>query len=194
MNSKSLGCLLVGVFLIYVSGCAGIDVKEGKAITSVDLRAMQTREFDTTRKVAMKAVIEMFQDLGLTINEINDEYGIVSTKEGPLNFSPKTEGSVTLLGMYIPVPGGLSETGQGAANIEEIGDDRISIRVNFNKIASTTTTTADTTTPNLVDFLIGRRAQAKTTTSSATTAVTDENFYRVVFERIEKSIFLRENR
>ncbi len=186
--------VVITVVSALLSGCGGINVEEGKAITTVDLRAMQTREFDTTKEVAIGAVIEMFQDLGLVVDELNEKFGLVSTKAGPLNFNPKTEGSINVLGLYLPTPGNQSEDGQGSANIQETGKSGVRIRVNFNKIAETSTTTTENSTNVLSLIGLPSSGQTKKTSSSTNrVAVTNADFYRAVFEKIEKSIFIKEN-
>ncbi len=179
--------------LVLFSGCSSVAVEPPTKITTIDLRAMQTREYDASKKVAIASVVEMFQDLGLVVDQLNPEYGIIGTKSGPLNLTPTKGGEVTFFGLTVPLDSSAADTGQGSANVQEIGDNRVSIRIGFNKIASSSTTTKKEDNGGLFALLGGGETTTTTESESNTSAVTDPEFYKAIFAKVEKSIFLKLN-
>ena len=84
---------------------------------SLELQAIQAREFDTDQKTAFAAVISIFQDLGYIVLSADWEAGFITSK------SP-TQGSfgfVTRIKRYT----------RATAHIEELRPGRTRIRLNF---------------------------------------------------------------
>ena len=48
--------------------------------STIQLQAIQSREFDCSLKVAFTAVLSVFQDLGYSINTANFEIGLITAK------------------------------------------------------------------------------------------------------------------
>jgi len=77
MNQKAYYLsLLMAVFFV-VNGCAS-NYKLTK--TSLELQAIQSRKFETTKKVAFAATLSVFQDLGYIIESGDLDTGLITGK------------------------------------------------------------------------------------------------------------------
>jgi len=92
--------------------------------TSLELQAIQSREFDTTKKVAFASVLSVFQDLGYIVNSAEIETGLITAK------SP-TKGGLQLF------VGQVMEDTKATAFIEELRPNKTTIRLNFVKSKET---------------------------------------------------------
>ncbi|MEE2692465.1 MAG: hypothetical protein VX640_13085 [Pseudomonadota bacterium] len=48
------------------------------ALTPLELQALQTREYETTKEVAFSSVMSVFQDLGYTVESADKETGFIT--------------------------------------------------------------------------------------------------------------------
>ncbi|PIY74532.1 MAG: hypothetical protein COY86_02055 [Rhodobacterales bacterium CG_4_10_14_0_8_um_filter_70_9] len=74
--------VVAGLLMLLAAGCAATPAQQISALsrsgTATDVRARQTRRFDTAdRTLVLQASLGALQDLGFTINESNAETGIV---------------------------------------------------------------------------------------------------------------------
>ena len=73
----SKGCLLIAFLgCMLVSGCVATAPQK----TSLELQAIQAREFETSKKVAFAATLSVFQDLGYVISSADLDTGFISAK------------------------------------------------------------------------------------------------------------------
>jgi hypothetical protein len=81
--SRRFGLLFVAAFAIlgFLSGCQ-TDSKQQILLTDksqVELRAIETRAFDTTDKpLAVRNIISTLQDLGFVVDKVDDTLGTIS--------------------------------------------------------------------------------------------------------------------
>jgi len=101
-----LACLLV-------AGC----VTPAPELTSLELQAIQAREFETSKKVAFAATLSVFQDLGYVISSADVETGFISAK------SPTR----TMPGVFVNV---MTDT-KATAFVEQMRSDTARVRLNF---------------------------------------------------------------
>ena len=88
--------------------------------TSLELQALQAREFDTKKKVAFASVLSVFQDLGYIIKSSDLETGFITAK------SP-TQGGFKLF------VGHTMKDTNATAFIEELRPGKTKVRLNFVK-------------------------------------------------------------
>ena len=167
---------LTAVGLIF-AGCA---VQQQKPpMTPLEIQSIQTREFESPKKIVFASVVSVFQDLGYTIKNADLNTGFINAESAAQN-STATIGEgifVEILGEVIlgDVAGSnqsTQNTEQTAATafIEEIGN-RARVRLNF-------VTTRQSSS-----------AQGQNTRRD--TPILDVRIYTNAFERIENAIFIR---
>lgn len=168
--------MLTAVGLTF-AGCA---VQQQKPpMTPLEIQSIQTREFESPKKIVFASVVSVFQDLGYTLKNADLNTGFINAESAAQN-STATIGEgifVEILGEVIlgDVAGSnqsTQSTEQTAATafIEEIGD-RTRVRLNF------------VTTRQLSS------AQGQNTRWD--TPILDVRIYTNAFERIENAIFIR---
>ena len=101
-----------------ISGCA--TPQEPQQISS-DLRAIQSRTFETSRKVAFASVLSEFQDLGYVIESADVNAGLI-TASSPIK---------KVSNIFYPF-----FNVEATALIEELRTGQISIRLNFVNVRS----------------------------------------------------------
>ncbi|MDR1414000.1 MAG: hypothetical protein LBI56_03635 [Puniceicoccales bacterium] len=153
-------------------GCISFDdaPKGGAPRTSVDMQSMQTREFYCSYKVAFASVIDVFQDLGFVIQTSDSAIGLVIAKSSVT--SRESHRFRFDNSPFLNLPDSESSWDMGTAHVEELSDNRISIRVSF---VANKRTSYEYGSSNEKSF-----------------AVTDARFYTNFFEKIDKSIFVRQ--
>lgn len=100
--------------LVALVGCVGTP----KTKSSLELQAFQRREFDTTKDIAFKSVLSVFQDLGYSIDTADYDTGIITAS------SPK----VSEVGWFSVT---IMNDTKATAHIEDIRNDLVSIRLTF---------------------------------------------------------------
>lgn len=104
--------LLVAV----ITGCVQQNYKSTK--TSVELQAIQTRDFDTSKKIAFASTMSTFQDLGYKVSSADLETGFI-TAEGPTSDK------------FVAFVGQVMETLKATAYVEALTQNRSRIRLSF---------------------------------------------------------------
>lgn len=112
---KKLFNYLVLFFLVFLVGCA-IQPKPLKS--PLELQAIQSKEFQTNKKIAFASTLSVFQDLGYVINTANFETGLVTAK------SPTQQSVIIFVGQVM-------RDMKATAYIEEIAPERTKVRLNF---------------------------------------------------------------
>lgn len=161
--------MLTAVGLTF-AGCA---VQQQKPpMTPLEIQSIQTREFESPKKIVFASVVSVFQDLGYTIKNADLITGFINAESAAQDATSGAEVFVGVLG----VMGGQNAMTQrveqtvATAFIEEIGN-RARVRLNF-------VTTEQSSS-----------AQGQNTRWD--TPILDVRIYTNAFERIENAIFIR---
>ena len=107
--------VLALVVLLAISGCESIP-KSTKS--PLELQSIQSKEFETSKKIAFAAVLSVFQDVGYTVSSANLDTGLITAK------SPTKQGFQLFVGQTM-------EDIKATAFIEEIVANRTKVRVNL---------------------------------------------------------------
>jgi len=97
---------------------AGCVASTGPAKTSIQLQAFQSKEFETSKKIAFASAMSVFQDLGYVIGTADLETGFITGK------SPTKQDFVLFVGQRM-------QDVKATAFVEEMGVNRTKIRLNF---------------------------------------------------------------
>ena len=112
--------LFKSVFLILsfmvTAGC--VTSQPQAPTSSLELQAIQSREFDTEFKVAFASIIEVFQDLGYIIEEADVDTGLV-TAESP---------TIQEFRFFV---GQVMKRREATAYVETLPSEMVKIRLNF---------------------------------------------------------------
>jgi hypothetical protein len=119
---KKLTILSSVLALFLLLGCATTASKPNK--TSLELQAIQAKQFDTTKSVAFASVLSVFQDFGYVVNSAEIDTGFITAK------SPTKGGFMLFVGQIM-------EDTKATAFIEELRPNKTNIRLNFVKSKET---------------------------------------------------------
>lgn len=160
--------------------------------TSVEIQAIQTRTYDGTEKEIFRAVLSTLQNNGYEEIRSDSGAGLISARlpavaagDTPEEQAAKTAGSM-ILGMIIPF-GGLmvqspktgEKTRSATITVEQLTSNRTQVRVALKE------------TEQLTQY--GAFGTVKRETKE--NDLTDKpEVYQLVFEQIDKEIFVRKNR
>ncbi len=169
----------VGVMLtaaaFTLSGCVGPQ-QQKPPMTPLEIQSLQTREFESPKKIVFASVVSVFQDLGYTIKNADLTTGFINAESAAQNASIGPEAEI-FIGVLGGVLGGQpAQTTQNVeqtvatAFIEEIGD-RTRVRLNF--------------------VTTRQSSSAQGQNSRRDTPILDVRIYTNAFERIENAIFIR---
>lgn len=101
--------------VVVLAGCVA---STGPTKTSIQLQAFQSKEFETTKKIAFASTMSVFQDLGYTIGTADLETGFITGK------SPTKQDFVLFVGQRM-------QDVKATAFVEQMGKSRTKIRLNF---------------------------------------------------------------
>ncbi len=116
VSRKVITSLIFGALLL-VTGCSSKQIYHTKK-SSLQLQAIQSKEFETNKKVAFASTMSIFQDLGYMIENADLETGLISAK------SPTA-------GEFVFGKGRIQKYLQATAFIEISGKTTTKIRLNF---------------------------------------------------------------
>ena len=104
--------------LIFLAGCE--TTKPTVNLTPLEIQSMQSRSYDTGKKIVFPSVMSVFQDLGYSINSADINTGLITAES--------TADSNKMKKFWL----GVSEVSQTKVNafIEEIGSET-KVRINF---------------------------------------------------------------
>lgn len=163
MNGKSklFSGFLSLVAALMLSGCAASTPKQG--LTSLQIQAFQTQEFEASKKDVFASVVSVFQDLGYIVENADVDTGFVTAASA----------SVDKTGFW-DLLGGVSSHGKTRATafVDEVKPKFVNVRVNF----------VDTKNSS------GVHGSA---TSRDTPIVTPEP-YEIAFDKIADTLFVRQ--
>lgn len=162
--------MLTAVVLTF-AGCAVPQQKPPK--TPLEIQSIQTREYETPKKIAFASVMSVFQDLGYTIKNADLNTGFINAESATQNatFGADADILVDVLGVFgNQPPTQRVEQTVATAFIEEI-KDRTRVRLNF--------------------VTTRQWSSAQGQSSRRDTPILDVRIYTNAFERIENAIFIR---
>lgn len=102
------------VAVSFLAGCAA----PPKEKTSLEIQAIQSREFEASKRTCFNATVSVFQDTGFTVVSADYDTGFISTK------SPTKARDVFLGGNEM-------KHSKATAFVEEISPGRTRVRINF---------------------------------------------------------------
>lgn len=155
--------LLIASGLVF-SGCATNNTAPQK--TSLEIQAIQTKNFETDKKIAFNSVMSVFQDFGYIIGSANLDTGFI-TAESPNQ--QDTSGRAVFAAIF----GGVRTETKTAvtASIEQLKPNLTRVRLNFVNRQ--------------------RRSGAYGQSASDDTPVEDPTVYQNAFDKIGEAIFIR---
>lgn len=112
---KNLWLVLIIAVTMAVAGCETIP-KQTKS--PLELQAIQSKEFETSKKIAFAATLSVFQDMGYTVSSANLDTGLIAAK------SPTKQDFQLFVGQRMTDI-------KATAFVEEIVQNRTKVRLNF---------------------------------------------------------------
>lgn len=116
VSSKIKFLAIMGVVMLSLMGCQ--TTAYTPTLTSIELQAIQTREFTSKKKVAFAATLSVFQDLGYIIEEADFDTGLITAH------SPVSD-------RFVPFVGQVMENTKATAFVEQFTKSKSKIRLNF---------------------------------------------------------------
>lgn len=113
--NKAASFYTVIIILVLLAGCVATT---GPEKTSIQLQAFQSKEFETTKKIAFASTMSVFQDLGYTIGAADLETGLITAK------SPTKQDFQLFVGQRM-------QDVKATAFVEVMGKKRAKVRLNF---------------------------------------------------------------
>ena len=92
----------------------------GPKLTPVEIQAIQTREFETTKELAFRSVVGVFQDTGYTIDTASLETGLITASS-----TSHTE--------FQPFVGNVVKLVRATATVEGMPNGKTNVRINLVK-------------------------------------------------------------
>lgn len=156
-----------------VPGCVAPQ-QQKPPMTPLEIQSLQTREYESPKKIVFASVVSVFQDLGYTIKNADLNTGFINAESATQNaiIGPEAEIFVEVLGGVLggqPTTQTIEQT-IATAFLEEIGD-RARVRLNF--------------------VTTRQSSSAQGQNSRRDTPILDVRIYTNAFERIENAIFIR---
>jgi hypothetical protein len=155
---RGVAAFLVGSLLL--TACAGAEAVA--PMTSLQIQALQSREFETSKEIAFASVLSVFQDLGYIVEGADQQTGFITAKSATQNS--------TSLGQAMFGVVSNSQT-SSTAFIEHLPSGMTRVRLNF----------------MTSEF---RSAQYGQSTTSGI-PIYDAEIYANAFEKIGEGIFIR---
>lgn len=148
--------------IIVTCSLAGCATTGNNDMTSLEIQAFQTQEFEASKKVTFGSVISVFQDLGYIVESADVETGFITAASASSN---KTG--------FWEAMGGVTTSGKTrvTAFLEEIRPGFVSVRLNF----------VDTK----------NRSTAYGSASSEDKPIVDPQPYKIAFDKIGDAVFIR---
>lgn len=151
--------LLAGVAVL---AAVPAEAQRKPKLTPVEIQALQSREFETDKKILFASVMSVLQDIGYTVEDADFETGFIRAN------SP-TAGGQSILDIFV----GFSNTQSTrvTAFIEQVASQRSRVRLNF------------------VNTLESTNSEGRTSKRDA--PVLDAKTYQVAWDKIDEAIFVR---
>lgn len=106
------------IMLVALLALVGCETMPKSTKTALELQSIQSKEFETNKKVAFAATLSVFQDVGYTVSTANLDTGLITAK------SPTKAGFQLFVGQTM-------EDIKATAFVEEIVANRTKVRINL---------------------------------------------------------------
>ena len=170
------------LFVFLLTSCASSGGSSKKSTAAQ--RAVETREYDVNSKDLMKSTIGAFQDLGFTIDTLNEEFGLITASkvEKPKKKEPSdAEKALGVLAIIATIWWFVATDGDGPSG-RGGGDDGEKVVVKDYKLTATVTVKAIYDTEPYMSSLRVNFGGSQRKRSV--------QFFREFFVAIDKSLFL----
>jgi len=114
----NLRVLIVFAYALLLAGCMPVLAPPKVTKTPLELQALQTREYDSSKKIVFNSVLTVFQDNGYMISSAGMDTGLIVAK------SPATQEGSQFTGFTY-------REQRATAHIDEISSGRTKVRINF---------------------------------------------------------------
>jgi len=184
MSKKQIFSLFIAINFLLV-GCSSSSSSKKKSVAAQ--RAVETREYAVDTKSLMTSSIGAFQDLGFTIDTLNEEFGLITAskveeeeEEDDEGLSAgKVLGALLIIGVLIALddilPDGVDSGG---------GGNTTTVIKDYKLTATLTVKPISTTEPVLSSLRINFGGSERKRSMK---------FFKEFFASIDKSLFLDEN-
>jgi hypothetical protein len=154
--------LSFAILLAFVAVPSPALAKKAPQLTPMEIQALQSHEYETTKEVLFAATVSVFQDLGYQLDNADLPSGFITASSAVEN---KTS--------FWDVMGSSASSGNSKATafVEQIGLDRAKIRLNFTNSKTTSS-------------LYGQNAKQEK-------KVLDPATYQAAWEKIDEAVFVR---
>lgn len=172
-------CSLFSLFIaFYLVGCKTVEVKPEK--TSLEIQAIQTKQFETTQKVAFASTLSVFQDLGYIVKSADRETGFITAQSASRN----KKGSSQRI-----------QFGDFQFDLAEFLNDADDSKKNTRTYTSVTAFVEELRPPSVqvrLNFVVSRLSSSRHgQTDQRDTIVDDPKIYQNAFNKIGDAIFIR---
>ncbi len=153
---------VIAVALAVVASTGAV-AKKAPELTPMELQALQSKEFETSKQVLFASVVSVFQDLGYQIENASYEAGLITASSAA---GTKTN--------FWEAMGGIRSSGntRGTAFVETMANGSSRVRLNF-------------LSTKVMTFGYGQQARNDK-------PVLDPLVYRAAWEKIDEAIFVRQ--
>lgn len=157
MNRK-----IMAIFLTSFAMATPVVAKKAPQLTPMEIQALQSHEYETTKEILFASTVSVFQDLGYQLDNADLPSGFITASSAMEN---KTS--------FWEVMGSASSSGNSkvTAFVEQLGPDRAKIRLNFTNSKTTSS-------------LYGQSAKQEK-------KVLDPATYQAAWEKIDEAVFVR---
>ena len=112
----------ISILILLTLGLSACATTSAPQLTSLEIQAVQTREFEVSKDISFGAVVTVFQDLGYIIDNADKDSGFVTARSATKNTA----------GFFDFLAGVTSSTSTGvSAYIDGLREDYTRIRLNF---------------------------------------------------------------
>jgi hypothetical protein len=135
------------------------------SLTSLEIQALQKRDYDVESQIAFSSVLSVFQDLGYIIEDADKETGFITAR------SPAEDNTGFLDLIFEDEDFSVTKQTRATAVIESLTADRTAVRLNF---------------------VVGRTENSDYGVSNRDKVILDAETYQTAFDKIDDAIFIRQ--
>jgi lipopolysaccharide export system protein LptA len=154
--------LITIIFFAAITTSSPAVAKKAPQLTPIEIQALQSHEYETTKEILFASTVSVFQDLGYQLDNADLPSGFITASSAIEN---KTS--------FWEVMGSASSSGNSkvTAFVEQLGSERAKIRLNFTNSKTTSS-------------LYGQNAKQEK-------KVLDPATYQAAWEKIDEAVFVR---
>lgn len=177
---KPITCSIFPILIaLYLIGCKTVEVQPEK--TSLEIQAIQAKQFETTQNVAFSSTLSVFQDLGYIVKSADRETGFITAQSASRS---KKESNQRL------------KIGDFQFNLADLLDDSSDSKKTTRSYTSATAFIEELrphSTQIRLNFVVSRLSSSRQGQSEQRdTIVEDPKIYQNAFNKIGDAIFIRQ--